>query len=226
MNQFDEDIIPYLKITLIGDSGAGKTCIINRYIKNDFFSNKVSTMGVSCSNKLVKEDNKLLRLDLWDTAGQEQYRSLGRHFYKDSYVIILVYDITNRESFENLKIVWYKDLLKYNEKYTILAVVGNKNDLYEIRQIEDEGKNFAKSIGAIFQYTSAKNSSGIKELFNKIGEKIFNPNIDFNKQEDKDKELYEKKKLEKAQKKNEDRNKGVRLDNSIHQQKIEKKGCC
>ena len=111
MEQIDEDFIPYLKITLIGDSGAGKTCIINRYINDDFFSNKISTMGVSCSNKLVKEDNKLLRVDLWDTAGQEQYRALGSHFYKDSYVIILVYDITNRESFENLKIVWYKDLL-------------------------------------------------------------------------------------------------------------------
>ena len=169
MNQFDEDIIPYLKITLIGDSGAGKTCIINRYIKDDFFSNKVSTMGVSCSNKLVKEDNKLLRLDLWDTAGQEQYRALGRHFYKDSYVIILVYDITNRESFENLKIVWYKDLLKYNEKYTILAVVGNKNDLYEIEKVsEDEGRNYAKEINAIFMLVSAKNGDNINNLFNDI----------------------------------------------------------
>ena len=169
MDQNDEDIIPYLKITLIGDSGAGKTCIINRYINDDFFSNKVSTMGVSCSNKLVKEDNKLLRVDLWDTAGQEQYRSLGRHFYKDSYVIILVYDITNRESFENLKIIWYKDLLKYNEKYTILAVVGNKSDLYEIEKVsEEEGRNYAKEINAIFMLVSAKNGDNINNLFNDI----------------------------------------------------------
>ncbi len=169
MEQIDEDFIPYLKITLIGDSGAGKTCIINRYINDDFFSNKISTMGVSCSNKLVKEDNKLLRVDLWDTAGQEQYRALGSHFYKDSYVIILVYDITNRESFENLKIVWYKDLLKHNEKYTILAVVGNKNDLYEIEKVsEDEGRNYAKEINAIFMLVSAKNGDNINNLFNDI----------------------------------------------------------
>jgi small GTP-binding protein len=183
MYQNDEDIIPYLKITLIGDTGAGKTCIINRYINDDFFSNKVSTMGVSCSNKLVKEDNKLLRVDLWDTAGQEQYRSLGRHFYKDSYVIILVYDITNRESFENLKIVWYKDLLKYNEKYTILAVVGNKNDLYEIEKVsEDEGRNYAKEINAIFMLVSAKNGDNINNLFNDIvnlyWEPIFQEKVD------------------------------------------------
>ena len=183
MYQNDEDIIPYLKITLIGDTGAGKTCIINRYINDDFFSNKASTMGVSCSNKLVKEDNKLLRVDLWDTAGQEQYRSLGRHFYKDSYVIILVYDITNRESFENLKIIWYKDLLKYNEKYTILAVVGNKNDLYEIEKVsEDEGRNYAKEINAIFMLVSAKNGDNINNLFNDIvnlyWEPIFQEKVD------------------------------------------------
>ena len=183
MYQNDEDIIPYLKITLIGDTGAGKTCIINRYINDDFLPDKVSTMGVFCSNKLVKENNKLLRVDLWDTAGQEQYRSLGRHFYKDSYVIILVYDITNRESFENLKIIWYKDLLKYNEKYTILAVVGNKNDLYEIEKVsEDEGRNYAKEINAIFMLVSAKNGDNINNLFNDIvnlyWEPIFQEKVD------------------------------------------------
>ena len=182
-NQNDEEIVPYLKITLIGDTGAGKTCIINRYINDDFLPDKVSTMGVFCSNKLVKENNKLLRVDLWDTAGQEQYRSLGRHFYKDSYVIILVYDITNRESFENLKIVWYKDLLKYNEKYTILAVVGNKSDLYEIEKVsEEEGRNYAKEINAIFMLVSAKNGDNINNLFNDIvnlyWEPIFQEKVD------------------------------------------------
>ena len=175
-NQNDEEIVPYLKITLIGDTGAGKTCIINRYINDDFLPDKVSTMGVFCSNKLVKENNKLLRVDLWDTAGQEQYRSLGRHFYKDSYVIILVYDITNRESFENLKIVWYKDLLKYNEKYTILAVVGNKSDLYEIEKVsEEEGRNYAKEINAIFMLVSAKNGDNINNLFNDIVKLYWEP---------------------------------------------------
>ena len=165
----DEEIIPNLKITLIGDSGSGKTCIINRYLNDEFSPYKVSTIGVSCSNKLIKRNNKLLRLDLWDTAGQEQYRALGKHFYKDSYVIILVYDITNRESFENLKIVWYKDLLNYNEKYTILAVVGNKSDLYEIEKVsEEEGRNYAKEINAIFMLVSAKNGDNINNLFNDI----------------------------------------------------------
>ncbi len=216
-----------IKIVLLGETSVGKTSIISRFASNSFNPNTLSSLSAQFVSKTVEIDGKSLKLDLWDTAGQEKYRALAKIFYKDARVICLVYDITNKKSFEAMKDFWYEKQTKLNvEGDPIFAVVGNKNDLYEIRQIEDEGKNFAKSIGAIFQYTSAKNSSGIKELFNKIGEKIFNPNIDFNEQEDKDKELYEKKKLEKAQKKNEDRNKGVRLDNSIHQQKIEKKGCC
>ena len=217
------------KVVLLGESGVGKTCIISQFISGVFDPDTVTSLSAQYLTKSIdfKEYNKSIKFEIWDTAGQERFRSLAKIFYKDARVICLVYDITNKKSFEEMKDFWYEKQTKLNvEGDPIFAVVGNKNDLYEIRQIEDEGKNFAKSIGAIFQYTSAKNSSGIKELFNKIGEKIFNPNIDFNEQEDKDKELYEKKKLEKAQKKNEDRNKGVRLDNSIHQQKIEKKGCC
>ena len=217
------------KVVLLGESGVGKTCIISQFISGVFDPDTVTSLSAQYLTKSIdfKEYNKSIKFEIWDTAGQERFRSLAKIFYKDARVICLVYDITNKKSFQELKDFWYEKQTKLNvEGDPIFAVVGNKYDLYEIRQIEDEGKNFAKSIGAIFQYTSAKNSSGIKELFNKIGEKIFNPNIDFNEQEDKDKELYEKKKLEKAQKKNEDRNKGVRLDNSIHQQKIEKKGCC
>ena len=217
------------KVVLLGESGVGKTCIISQFISGVFDPDTVTSLSAQYLTKSIdfKEYSKSIKFEIWDTAGQERFRSLAKIFYKDARVICLVYDITNKKSFEAMKDFWYEKQTKLNvEGDPIFAVVGNKNDLYEIRQIEDEGKNFAKSIGAIFQYTSAKNSSGIKELFNKIGEKIFNPNIDFNEQEDKDKELYEKKKLEKAQKKNEDRNKGVRLDNSIHQQKIEKKGCC
>ena len=218
-----------VKVVLLGESGVGKTSIISQFIQGVFNPDKLPSLSAQYLTKSVdfKEFNKTIKFEIWDTAGQEKFRSLAKIFYKDAKVICLVYDISYKKSFQELKDFWYEKQTKLNvEGDPIFAVVGNKNDLYEIRQIEDEGKNFAKSIGAIFQYTSAKNSSGIKELFNKIGEKIFNPNIDFNEQEDKDKELYEKKKLEKAQKKNEDRNKGVRLDNSIHQQKIEKKGCC
>ena len=168
-NKNEEDNVPFLKITLIGDSGVGKSCIIKRYISDEFVSGLVSTRGANYSNKVVHRNGKALRLDLWDTAGQEQYRSLGIHFYRDSYVIVLVYDITVRETFENLKNLWYQDILKYGEKYTILAVVGNKSDLYEEEQVtEEEGRQYAKEVNAIHMLVSAKNGDNINNLFNDI----------------------------------------------------------
>ena len=218
-----------VKVVLLGEAGVGKTCIISQFISGVFDPDTISSLSAQYLTKTIdfSDINKSIKFEIWDTAGQERFRSLAKIFYKDAKVIWLVYDITAKKSFQELKNFWYEQQTKLNvEGDPIFAVVGNKYDLYEIKQIDDEAKSFAKSIGAIFQYTSAKNSSGIKELFNKIGEKYFNPKVDFNEQEDKDKELYEKKKLEKAQKKNDNRVKGVKLDNSIHQQKPPKKGCC
>ena len=177
-NKKEENNVPCLKITLIGDSGVGKSCIIKRYISEEFCPNLVSTRGATYSNKVISRDNKILRLDLWDTAGQEQYRSLGIHFYRDSYVIVLVYDITVRESFENIKNIWYEDVLKYGEKYTILAVVGNKSDLYEVEQVsEEEGREYAKEINAMYMLVSAKNGDNIKNLFNDVVNLYWEPNF-------------------------------------------------
>ena len=115
-------------------------------------------------------DSKRIQLDLWDTAGQEKYRSLGKRFYKDAYIICLVYDITTGSSFENLKSVWYKDLKDYGEKYKVLAVVGSKSDMFEKEEVkEEEASEYAKSIGATFMLTSAKTGANIELLFEMIG---------------------------------------------------------
>ena len=111
-------------------------------------------------------------MDLWDTAGQEQYRAIGRHFYKESYIVCLVYDITNHKSFENLQSIWYPELLEYGEKYKIIALIGNKIDKYlEEAVSEEEGAQFSKKIGAIFKRTSALNGTGLDDLFNLLVEK-------------------------------------------------------
>ena len=96
-----------------------------------------------------------------------KFHSLGKHFYKDSYIICLVYEITNQISLENLKKKWYPDLVKYGEKYTIIAVVGNKKDLYEIDSLDNqnEAEEFAKEIGATFKVISSKTGEGIEKLF-------------------------------------------------------------
>ena len=164
-----------IKITLIGDSSVGKTCIINKYIKNDFNEGDLlSTIGASYSEKIIKKFNKTISLDLWDTAGQERYRAIGRHFYKKSYVTCLIYDITNETSFKNLKDIWYNELKEFGEEVKILAVVGNKNDLFINEKVpEDDARKFADKIGAVFKLTSAKSGDGINELFDILVDKYF-----------------------------------------------------
>ena len=179
-----------IKTTLIGDSGVGKTCIIRRYISNDFSFNLSSTNGVSYSKKELIIDNKKIQLDIWDTAGQEEYRSLGKHFYKDSYIVLLIYNIAKRESFDNLKNIWYEDLLKYGEEYKVLAVVGNKCDLYEQEAVpEEEARQFAHEKNALFMNVSAKNGDNIDLLFESCLKKYFDPSFLFQIEERKKADL-------------------------------------
>ena len=169
--------IETVKVTLLGSSGVGKTCIIKRYTDNIFDENSQSTSGASYSHNILEIDgNKSIQLDLWDTAGQEKYRSLVRHFYKDSYIVCLVYDITNPQSFEDLKEKWYKDLKSYGEKYTVLAVVGSKSDCYENEEVKEEvAREYAKSIGATFMLTSAKTGDNINNLFETLVRQYLGP---------------------------------------------------
>ena len=167
-----------VKVTLLGNSGVGKTCIIYRFTNNDYKEGTMTTRGADYSQKSITIKNQTINLDLWDTAGQENYRSLGRHFYKDSLIVILVYDITNRESFEDLKTIWYNDLKRYGEKYSVLAVVGNKSDLFENEVVsEDEGRKFAEEKNAEFMLVSAKTGDNITILFNVLVNKYLDPSF-------------------------------------------------
>ena len=126
--------------------------------------------------KNIKIKDKIIRLDIWDTAGQEQYRSLGKHFYKDSFIVILVYDITNKQSFEDLKNIWYNNLKIYGEKYSILGIVGNKFDMFDNEEVsEDEAREFAEEKNASFMLVSAKNGSNINNLFSLLVNKYLDP---------------------------------------------------
>ena len=169
-----------IKITLIGNSGVGKTSIINQYIDQTFDEANAATIGANYSEKVITKNNKEYELNIWDTAGQEKFHSVGKHFYKDAYIVCLVYDITSQDSLEQLQTIWYPDIKKFGEKYTILAVVGNKSDLYENDNLADENqaKEFAQSINAIFMLTSAKTGDGIEKLFDTLVDKFLSS--DFN----------------------------------------------
>ena len=177
------------KVVLLGDSGVGKTCIISRYISGAFDNNSPSTNGASYASKILTFENlnKTISLDIWDTAGQEKYKSLTKFFYKDAAVAILVYDITKKDSFENMKGYWYEQLQEFGSKKIILGVAGNKCDMYEKEEVnENEAKEFAEKVGAFFEITSAKNNTGITDLFMNAANRFIDPNYRGNSGEGKD----------------------------------------
>ncbi len=182
-----------IKVTLIGDSSVGKTSIINRFCKNIFEQNLSSTLGANYCQKIIEKDGKNIRLDLWDTAGQEKYRAIGRHFYRESHIVCLVYDITNKESFENVKSIWYPELMEHGEKLKIIGLIGNKNDRYLDENVDEKNaKEFADEIQALYKKTSALDNTGIEDLFDELVSKYLKEtggfislNSDNNTKEDK-----------------------------------------
>ena len=189
--------IESVKVVLLGEAGVGKTSIIQQFTSHKFDPDILSSISSQYTAKTIDflDINRAIKFDLWDTAGQEKYRALAKIFYKDAKIIIFVYDITNKKSFEGIKKYWFEQVKIYSEKYSILALVANKDDLYEKQQVDnEEGQNYADEIGAIFQSTSAKNDCGISQLFDNIGRKYLDPNFDYRDAEKKAKKMYEMKK--------------------------------
>ena len=161
-----------IKVILLGNSGVGKTSIINRYVNNVYNSNCETTLGSTYSTREVIKDNVVYKLNLWDTTGQEKYHSITNLFIKGSSIVILVYSIDLLSSFEGLN-YWYNSIKENSEgNYYVLAVVGSKSDLINEEEevvSEDEAKNFAKERNAIFKLVSSKEDPvGINNLFDML----------------------------------------------------------
>ena len=189
------------KVVLVGDTGVGKTSIIERYINDKYDENQKTTLVSSYTFKKIdiKKYNKSVSLDIWDTAGQEVYRSLSKNFYLNASIGILVYDISRKASFESIRDYWYEQLKTFGEEKMIFDVVGNKTDLFQREEVpENEARNFAKSINAGFHLVSCKDCVGIKDLFEDCGRKYLEDN-DFTK-EDSNKKNKNKIVLEKDKK--------------------------
>ena len=170
-----------VKTVLVGESGVGKTSIISRFITDSFDPEVLSSSSAQFISKTIKlNEQTSIKFDIWDTAGQEKFRSLAKIFYKDAKIIIYVYDITDKKSFDEIKNYWYKETSENFTGDVILALIGNKIDLYENEQVTDEeGKKFANQINAIFKTTSALSNIGINWLFENLGKKVLNPNYDY-----------------------------------------------
>ena len=166
-------ITPKYKLIFLGDQNVGKSSILNRFLNDTFVEEYQATIGLDFQSKNVQIDNQDVHLLLYDTAGQEKFRSLIPMYTRDANIILLVYDITNKESFENLY-VWLKDLTNININEVIICIVGNKIDLNEKSEVSnEEGQKYAQEHDFIFQEVSAKTGEGFSELFYKsLFEKI------------------------------------------------------
>ena len=182
------------KIVLVGDAGCGKTCIISRFVNDRFDKGQMTTACPSFCTKSIKykEYDKTINLDIWDTACQEIYRAISKLFYKKASIGLLIYDITNIKSFNNIREFWYNELKENAETNIIFNVVGNKVDLFENEQVDPkEAKEFAKSINAGFYLTSAKSNSGIEKLFIQSGMKFIDPNCNLESLNNDDVSIYD-----------------------------------
>ena len=160
-----------IKIILVGERNVGKTSIINQYITKSFSISMNQTVACDKILKDIKICNKKLILEIWDTAGQEKYRAINKIFMKNSQIVLLVYDITQKESFTELE-YWYEMTKEINNsKNTIFVICANKCDLFEQQIIsKEEGINFAKNIcnNSLFFEISSKDFESINNLFNKV----------------------------------------------------------
>ena len=162
-----------IKIILVGESLVGKTSLIKQYIQKEFLEDNVITTSADKITKTIEtKNNTKYILEIWDTAGNKEYKATNKIFMRNSQIAILVYDITKKESFDELENS-YNQILNSNKNNNIVfAVAGNKSDLYEEQIIfPEEGIQFANKINAIFKETSAKDYESVNELFEDVIEK-------------------------------------------------------
>jgi len=164
----------FFKILLIGDSGVGKSCLLLRFADNSWTETHISTIGVDFKIKTLEIDGKTVKLQIWDTAGQERFRTITSSYYRGAQGIILVYDCTDRESFNNVK-QWMGEIDRYACENVNKLLVANKCDLVDQRQVDTQtGKEFADAYEIPFIETSAKTSFNVDKCFIQMATSIKN----------------------------------------------------
>ncbi len=159
-----EDVLKY-KMIFIGDQSTGKSCILNRFANNQFDEHYQATIGLDFQSKNILIKDQDVRLLLYDTAGQEKFRSLIPMYIRESHIVLFVYDITRKESFDSIP-KWFSDVLDIKSNEAVFVLIGNKIDLENERKVTfEEGKKFADEKNIIFGEVSAKTGDGFEKLF-------------------------------------------------------------
>lgn len=160
------------KLLIIGDSGVGKSCLLLRFADDTYTESYISTIGVDFKIKTIELEGKTIKLQIWDTAGQERFRTITSSYYRGAHGIIIVYDVTDRESFDNVK-QWMNEIDRYACEKVNTLLVGNKCDMESKRQVSyEEGQQFADEYGMPFLETSAKNATNVEKAFITMAGKI------------------------------------------------------
>ena len=155
---------PTLKVVIIGDSSVGKTCIALRYLNGEFPKQTIPTIAAGFCNVQVKVGKNSYDLLVWDTAGQEAYRSLTSQYYRDTNIAFIVFDLTQPSTLESVN-EWHARVCEVNDRKLLTVLVGNKSDLPDRKISTEQGEQYAESIGAIYRETSAVTGKGINQVF-------------------------------------------------------------
>ncbi|XP_047321499.1 ras-related protein Rab2BV-like [Impatiens glandulifera] len=156
------------KIVLIGDSGVGKSNILSRFTRNEFCLESKSTIGVEFATRTLQVEGKTVKAQIWDTAGQERYRAITSAYYRGAVGALLVYDITKRQTFENVE-RWLRELRDHSDSNIVIMLAGNKADLNHLRSVsEHDGQGLAEREGLSFLETSAMEAINVESAFQTI----------------------------------------------------------
>ncbi|MQM08095.1 hypothetical protein Taro_040946 [Colocasia esculenta] len=161
------------KIVLIGDSAVGKSNLLARFARNEFYPNSKSTIGVEFQTQKMNIDGKEIKAQIWDTAGQERFRAVTSAYYRGAVGALVVYDISRRQTFDSIG-RWLNELHTHSDMNVVTILVGNKTDLTDAREVTtDEGKTLAEAQGLFFMETSALDSSNVKAAFETVVKEIY-----------------------------------------------------
>ena len=160
-----------IKLLIIGDLGVGKTSFLLRFTDNNFTTSHQTTIGIDYKQKEMDIDGKVIKLQIWDTAGQERFKTITQSYYKGAMGIILTYDCTNEQSFNNIR-NWVQQTKMYASDNVSMVLIGNKCDLLNVRVTTEQGEALAQELGIKFFETSAKTSLNVKNTFRCIVKEI------------------------------------------------------